>query len=180
MRNAIMITILSLVSAGLIETSFAAESLYGQFYKKDSIRFFTSIEKNNSSLSISQIESLKARLILHLTERKSLHFVESSLSESEIRIDVEINEYVWTEEDPIDMITSVPLALYDAATNEHYIRIMARFKVIDIAKQKILWEEIVKSTVSDATMTELEGFDRGINELAKNFIAKAFNKKNKG
>lgn len=179
MSKNIIAAALALSFTALPALAANSDSLYDQFSKKGSVPFTVSITENKSSLNPSQLKELQQNLVDQLTNRRSITFAPSTPEAADVNIDIAVNEYYWTEEDPIDMITSVPLAIYDAATNEHYTRIMAQFSVIDARSKKVLWKDVVKSTVSDATMTETEGFEQAIDELASNFISKAFKKSKK-
>lgn len=174
------------VAAALMFTSsvvWAKETsnLYGYLSKQSQpIRLYVEdIQQKESALQVDSA-AFKTDLEKTLQERKSIRFaVVKTSEEADLILRVAIHDYYWTDDDPIEPLTSLPMMAYDAVTKEKYARLRAKFVVLDAKRDRVIWSELVKSTVSDAHMSEQEGSVRAHQELIQHFIRFAFSKPKK-
>jgi hypothetical protein len=161
-------------------TADAAKSgnLYPVFSRKSVVKVHVSPIVDSSEASGADLLDLKATLESALANRRSIKFeIVNAPEAADIQIDLAVTEYLWTDKDPVDMITSAPLAVYDVLTEENYARLRADIKVTDVASGKALWTDHVKSTISDVNMTPEESLHRVNEELVGHFIRLCFGKK---
>jgi hypothetical protein len=147
------------------------------FDEKGVTKAYVSDVTNSSGDSTIDLKEVKSVIEEALRSRRS-HTIEiaSSQAAADIVIDVDITEYVWTDEDPVDMVFSPIAAAADAAIQDNYARMQANFTVTDAKKSKKLWKELVQSTITSATMAKEESYGLSTDRLVKNFIKKLFKK----
>ena len=112
-------------------------------------------------------------------DRTKFKIVENP-SEADIAVNTLITEYLWTEDDPVDMIVGVPSIAYDALTKENYARMQVVMTVNDTKSGMLLWEDSLKATITDKTMAEKESYDRINERIAKVFIRELFKRSEMG
>jgi hypothetical protein len=170
-----------LVVVGLfvsIGQSAAADSLYPQFSRKGTVKIFVADPSDTSSNKKTDLAVLKKQIEEALAARKSLKFVIMPVREdADVQVEIEIVEYYWTNHDPLDMIMGTAGAAYDAITIENYSRLQATIAVKDTKAGRPLWQDKVRGSVTDKTMTEIEGPKRAGEKLSQEFVIEAFGKK---
>ena len=82
---------------------------------------------------------------------------------SDVALRMEITEYLWTNEDPVDNLIGIGGVAMDVAKQENYARMIAGITIMDTATGDVLWEDTIKATITDDTMTEQASYGR-INE----------------
>lgn len=156
-------------------SSAEGTSLYRDYAGKGEITFKTDLVDKTGK---AQVDDLGSKLEKALVGRKSILFKPAQAGETaRLEIHAEITEVFWTDKDPVDMIVGVGMAAMDAIKQDHYARIQANFRITDTLSKRTVWENSVKATVTDATMTEAESGPRVNEALARAFLKEAFSKK---
>ncbi len=110
----------------------------------------------------------------------------SNIEEADIAVECDINEFFWTDADPVDNIAGLGAIAYDAAIKENYSRMQAVFAVKDLKekftkrakdKGKPLWEENVKATITSKKMGKEESVALMNEKITKIFMRDCFSKK---
>ncbi len=124
---------------------------------------------------------VKGNIEQALLDRKSHRFeIVETEAEADIVVKMDITEYFFTTEDPVDMIVS-PLAIaIDKMKKDHYARMQARVTVVDAKTGRELWKRSIKSTITDATMSEEESYERSQERIVKILVRRLFSKKRRG
>ena len=114
-----------------------------------------STEDKNIDLSL-----LKRTIEDAFLARVSQQFdIADSQEEADIVMNIEITEYLFTEEDPVDNLLGIGGVAMDAAKQENYARMIAIFKITDVKSSEVIWEDTLKATITDETMTEDASYD---------------------
>jgi hypothetical protein len=112
-----------------------------------------------------------------LRARKSIRFVMvPRLEEAEILIEADIKDFMWTDHDPVDMITGIGGTAADAVIVEDYAKLHADVRVTDVSKNKVIWQRRVRATKTKKPMSEAESIPLIIEDFAKTFIRECFGK----
>jgi hypothetical protein len=139
----------------------------------------TCIKEVSNSTDDKKIDrnAIKNAFVEVLTARRSHNFnVVKNENEADILITIDVDEYFFTEEDPIDQITGIAGVAMDAAVTEHYARIIANIEVALKKNGRVIWKDRTKATKDSPTMTEDESYDIMYNRLAKAFMKKLLKK----
>ena len=158
---------------------FAAQtgSLYAKFQGKTVKTFVTEVKDATKDREINP-KLLKEKIEEALRNRKSIRFeVVQNAADADISIDTEVNEFMWTDHDPIDMLMGVGGTAMDAAQIEDYARLQADMTVTDHRSKKVLWKERVTATVTKKPMPRAESIPLISEDLAKVFMKECFSKK---
>ena len=99
-----------------------------------------------------------------------------SRPEADIAVYLDIVGYVFTEEDPPDLIITPLTVMIDLAKKDHYARMQADVRIEEVKKNRNLWEGRIKATVTNADMTKDESYDLVNERLVKVFFTKLFKK----
>jgi len=100
------------------------------------------------------VESLKALIQDAHATRVSLSFdLVLNKEEADIVVHCEITEFLWTDDDPIDMISGVGPLVMDVMMNENYARMTADFSVLGNKHGRKLWERTLVATVTEKEMS---------------------------
>lgn len=146
------------------------------FEDKYVIKAYVSDMVNSCGDDKIDVKDLKSGIEKALDSRRSHTFkIVSEETEADIIINTEIVEYLWTEEDPVDMIMGIATVV-DAAVQDNYARMQIVFTVIDAKDGAQLWREKLQSTITNATMTEEESYSMSNENIVKVFIRKLFAK----
>lgn len=152
------------------------------------IKTYVSDIKNSSGDDNVDLEDLKARLEKALAERMPRKFDFSQKTErrkfeivktpaaADVVLNSVIIEYLWTDEDPVDMITGAPGIAYDIMTTENYSRMQVVFSVNDTRSGVLLWEDKISADLTDKKMTEEESYDRINERIVRIFMRELFEK----
>jgi len=155
----------------------AARNIIEYFDEKGVIKTHVRDIKNSTGDSNIDVAELKKRLEKAFVERGSHAFkIVSDIDTADIVVDVDVAEYFWTEEDPVDLIFSPIAAAIDKAKAENYARMQADIVIIDVKSGQELWKERVQSTLTDDTMTEKESYHLTYERFSKMFMKKLFKK----
>ena len=123
------------------------------------------------------MESLKSLLQDALAARHSLNFeLVFNKEEADFVIHCEIIEFLWTEEDPIDMISGVGPLLMDAMMKESYARMTAKFSVFGNKHDRELWERTIKATVTEQEMSRPDSIYMINERMVEVFMRDCFSK----
>lgn len=133
--------------------------------------------KNSSGDNNVNVGALKNLIEEALAARRShtLDIVSSEAS-ADIIVEVDVVEYFWTEEDPVDLVFSPIAAGIDKAKDENYARMQVDIIVRNAKNGRELWNDRVQSTITDGTMEKDESYGRSYERIAKNFTKKLFKK----
>jgi hypothetical protein len=170
--------VLCIISIGVAAAYGAVnKGLYSTLSKEDEVKVYVGDISDISETGKAAKDDLKKLLEGALTGRKSINFtVVNDVKDADIIINSEINEFMWTDEDPVDMITGVGPIVMDAMKKENYGRMNIEFSIIDAKSGKILWTDVEKATITDETMTEEESIDLLNERIVKVFMREAFSK----
>ena len=139
--------------------------------RNEPVKIFVNEIKNSAGNTSIDTADLRKRLEKAFSERapKKFDFSGKTVQKAFLVVtqpalaDVILNtiviEYLFTEQDPIDLVGGAVSLAYDLATNTHYVRIQAVFSVNMVQSRVLLWEDKVQATVDHATMTEEESYD---------------------
>ena len=147
------------------------------FDDKGTIKTYISGIKNSSGDNNVDTRALQSAIETALEARRSHNIdIVSSGSGADMVIDIEITEYFWTEEDPVDLIFSPVAAAADAAKAENYVRMQMDVIVTNAKDGRELWNDHVQSTITDATMSKEASYDMSYERITKNLVKELFKK----
>ena len=153
-------------------------SLYETLSRRPEVKVYVALPTDVSERKVLDADVLKRVIEKALQGRKSIHFkVVTEESQAELALDTEVKGFLFTENDPVDMLIGVGVAAMDAAVQDHYAAADALFTVRDTKAGKVLWKDEVRATVTHHTMTEIESYRRVSENLAEQLMRKAFGKK---
>lgn len=133
---------------------------------------------NNSEDKELQASDLKKALEEKLAARREPKFsVVADPAAAEITVSADIKESIFLEHDPVDKLIGIGGTAWDAATVEHYARLVAVYTVTDVKSGRVLWTDKLMGTVTDKTMTKEESRPKIVARAAEIFIREAFGKK---
>jgi len=154
-------------------------SLYSMLSGLDEVKVYISEMTNSSGNKEVDTAALRTLLSKALDSRKSINFkTVGEKKNADIVIDTVIKEFIWTEDDPIDMITGAAAVAIDALKQENYGRVQAEFTVSNAKTGKVIWSDVEKATITDEKMSESESIGRLNERLVYVFIREAFSKGN--
>ncbi|MFT5206422.1 MAG: hypothetical protein ACI9CF_000160 [Candidatus Omnitrophota bacterium] len=137
---------------------------------------------DSADLDLTQ---LRLNLDTALSDRKSINFtVVDDVDRADIIVSARVTEFLYTDDDPIDTLMSLPMAAYDAMTKEGYSRLQANFVVSDAESQKVLWKSRVKGTSTEISPlkekpSREELVAKAHQDVVKSFITACFAKQKK-
>jgi len=155
------------------------------------INVYVADVKNSSGDDKIDLNALKMRLEQILADRMPRKFdfsgatptkkfkIAKHVEDADIIINSVIIEYLWTDDDPIDMITGLPGIAYDALTKENYARMQILFTINNARRGTLLWEDTIRSTITDKDMTEEESYGRTEERIIKMFMKELFERPDK-
>jgi hypothetical protein len=153
-------------------------SLYSAFEKKKVIKTYVAKITDSGSNKKADLADLKSKIEEALQNRKSLNFdLVSNPADADIVIEMNVKEFLWLEEDPLDHVTGVAPAAWDAINKDNYARLQVNCTVKDAATGDTLWQNTLKSTVTETVMSEDESIPLVNDHFVKVFIRKCFGKK---
>jgi hypothetical protein len=157
-----------------------ADSLYETLTRRSEVKVFVWPPSDVSEKKGLDPAVLKEALEKSFSGRKSIHFrTVASASEAELALETQINGFLFSETDPVDMLIGVGAAALDAATQDHFASAEALFTVRDLKSGAVLWKDKVNASVTDHTMTEAESRQKVVDRLAEMLMRTAFGKKKK-
>lgn len=149
---------------------------------------------DSSGQAGDMLTGIKRAIEDELTARMSTNFVlVKSEEEADIIITCDVTERIWLKDDPVDQVYGAGAAAMDIAMKQNYGRLKANFEVkkgpqkIAFFKRKgglfkrrnILWQGVVKATITKTDMPESESKPLLERRLAEVFMLKCFSKKSK-
>ena len=153
-------------------------NLYDAYGRSGKVKIYVDELTDESGTGKMDLAGLKAALIKSFSGRKSVAIEPvSDRKDADLVVAANVTEYYWTEHDPTDFLVGLGGTIYDAMTQEHYARLQAVFTVSDARTNRVAWHEKLKTTVTDATMTEAESVGRVNEGISKVFIKECFGKK---
>lgn len=182
MKKAIGLMVVAVFLGGTFLASDACAALtkgnlYDEFSKRTVTKVYVVDINNSSNNDEADMVGLKKQLGEMLSARKSVAFeMVKSEKDADIVIKTDVNEFLWTDEDPVDMITGIGPVLMDATIKENYARMKADFEVLDAKTGKMLWEDSEKATITDKTMTKEDSVDMLNERIVDVFIRECFGK----
>ena len=147
------------------------------FDKKHITKAYVPDVVNSSEYGNVDTAGLKKSIEDALVTRQSHKFeIVSGKSDADIVVDIEVVEYLFTEEDPVDMVFSPIAAAADAARREPYTRMQAVFSIVDMKKGSVIWQEDLQSTITHAAMTEQKSYGMSNERMTEVFLKELFKK----
>ncbi len=162
----------------LTASVFAADAgnLYPLFHDK-TVKIYIAEVKDSTKEHETDPKVIKEKIEEALKKRKSIHFeITQDPAQAEILVNTEVNEFMWTDHDPVDMFMGAAATAYDIATIEDYARLQADMSVMDAKTQKRLWKERVMATITKKPMPRKESIPLVTEVLAKVFVRDCFSK----
>lgn len=154
-----------------------AGSLYPLFHDK-TVKVYVAGAKDSTNDHETDPKAIKLKIEEALKSRRSIRFeVVQDPSQAELLVETDVNEYIWTDHDPVDMMMGAASIAYDIATIEDYARLQADMTVSDVKSQKTLWKDRVMATITRKPMSRHESIPLVTEEFAKVFIKDCFSKK---
>ncbi len=98
-------------------------------------------------------------------------------TEADITVAISLTEYLWTEEDPVDMVFSPVAAAADKAKDEPYARMQADVVIRDAESGEEMWADMIQSTITDATMTREDSYAMSYERWVDSFTRELFKRK---
>ncbi|MFH1996571.1 MAG: hypothetical protein ABIJ27_06185 [Candidatus Omnitrophota bacterium] len=175
-----IITVLTMIAAAaavLIPGGAYAgrENIVDYLDKKGAIKVYVKDLVNASDSNEINTAALKRSFEEALAARKSHTFtIVQSRKDADIMIDVEVTEYVWTKDDPVDMVAGITTAAYDVLTKENYARIQVIAKVLNAVSGERIWRDKIKATVTSKTVTREESYGILYERIAKELLKRLF------
>ena len=163
---------------GKISVSSAEpENLYQRFDGQNVKIYVQNVEDATAEKALDR-NQFKEKIEEALKARKSIQFepIQDPKSAA-LEIRTTIQEFYWTDHDPVDMIMGAAAIAMDAATAEDYARVQATVLVIDTKTNKTLWENKIMATVTKKPMSKVESIPLVAEDFAKVFIKQCFGKK---
>lgn len=154
----------------------------------DVVKVYVADVKNSSGNNTVNAENIKFILEKTLSERPTRKFDFSGktsnrkfeIVESASLADVVVNsivvEYLWTDDDPIDMIIGIYAVAYDALTKENYARMQVIFSINETKSGILLWEDKIMATITDKNMSEEDSYTQMEERIVKIFMREIFEK----
>ena len=136
------------------------------------------VNQFSASGETGEIDARKLTDILKtaLSERKSVKFsIVDNAGAADLEISGEITDFIYLEKDPIDIFIPAGLVL-DLLTTQSYARLRFKIKVHDIKKDKIVFEKLLKATITKAGMSREESIPLITKRAAKVSIIECFGK----
>ena len=153
------------------------KNLYKKFSGKEEVKVYVMNVTDSSGKAKADLRALKETLENALTTRMTINFkVVPDEKEADIIIAADITEFTYMDTDPIDNISGSAAIVYDAMTQEHYVRMQAVFTVTDAKKNKKIWHEKIKATVTDKTMSQDDSIIMANERMVKVFMRDCFGK----
>jgi hypothetical protein len=100
-----------------------------------------------------------------------------SEAEADLALDVEVQGFVFSETDPVDMLAGPAMIAMDAATIDHFAAADALFTLRDVRQPKVLWRQKLHGSVTDHTMTVGESKKKVSDKLGQMLMREAFGRK---
>jgi len=90
-------------------------------------------------------------------------------SAADIIITVDVQEYKWAEH---DFVNTLPFSIknLNPAADEHYARMQALITVKKASNNRKMWQDKLKATISNATMTEQQSYGMVSKRIVAIFI----------
>jgi len=173
--------ILSFLAASFLcaASLFAMETgnLYSLFHDK-TVKVYVAEAKDSTKDHETDPKAIKLKIEEALKNRKSIRFeIAQDPSQAELLVDADVNEFLWTDHDPVDMLMGAAAIAYDMATVEDYARLQADMSVTDAKSGKVLWKDRVIATITKKPMSRPESIPLVAGELAKTFIKYCFSRR---
>jgi len=171
-----------LMGAFILSLSFTAEcrnmqSVHEMLSKKSVVNVYLGDFTDSSGNSNVDLENIKQILENALATRMTINFnIVDNMEEADIAIQGDVFEMFWTDTDPVDNVSGLGAMAMDAAIQENYARMQIDMSVIDAKNGKMLWQEKVKATITDNTMTESDSVIMLPERITKMFMKECFAK----
>ncbi len=152
-------------------------NLYNRFRKEKLVKVFILPAENLSKSDKPDAKGLVRELADALEKRKSINFdVVDERGNSDITIGCNITVFLWSEDDPIDLLVGTYGIAYDMLTSENYAYQEALFTVTDTKEAEVLWEEKLKIDLTQGEMTEEKSIPLINKKTVKVFIRDCFSR----
>ena len=140
-------------------------------------RVYVSDIVNSTDNEEVEIAFLKELLENAFLDRVSQDFEIARTRESaDVALDMKITEYLWTDEDPVDNLLGIGGVVMDAAKQENYARMIAKFTLTDIKTGDVVWEDTLKATITDEEMSEGDSYEMIYDRIVKVFTMNLFSR----
>ncbi len=171
--------LLAVLTLSVPAVSYASEpgALYRQ-YEGKTVKVRIADVKDSTAGHEVDPSVVKSALESALKNRKSIHFqIVDGTAPADLVITADLQEFYWTDHDPVDMLGGAAMAAMDAAVVEDYARIQADLSVSDAKKDTVLWKDRVIATVTKKPMSKTESIPVVAEDLAKVFVKECFARK---
>lgn len=109
-----------------------------------------------------------------LSGRKSVTFsIVDNLKDADFLISWDIKKFVYSKTDPIDVLIPIGLVI-DLAVNQNYARLEFHASVYDTSKNRVVWENDLKATLTESDMPLEKSIPLIIERAAKVFVRECF------
>ena len=173
-KRTFYIFFLFLLTAGSAQ---AGTSLYDAYSRQREVKIYVHEPARQEGVRELPLQDLRQSVMDALKNRKSIRFViVDSAVDAQLTVEVQVKGYHFSETDPLDMLMGVGPAAMDAAKQDHFASMETRF-VVKKNGSEVVWDEIVRGSVTDATMTEPQSYPKVFEKSEVMFVRQAFGKK---
>lgn len=152
-------------------------SLYDKYNGK-AVKVFVAIPVNQSSETALDMARLKSVIEEALRNRKSIKFeIVEEESAADLKVDINVTGFLWTDHDPIDMIVGIGGTAMDAAVIEDYVNLETVVSVTDMHSSEMVVSEKMTSSVTKKAMPRKDSCILVEKDFAENFVQTIFGKK---
>ncbi|MBD3296089.1 MAG: hypothetical protein GF392_01820 [Candidatus Omnitrophica bacterium] len=167
----------------------AGKNLYHALEDVDEVKVYVAEVRDASGNAGDMTEDIRAQLMNALKTRMTINFViQKDREDADLIIECEVLERIWRDHDPLDT-PSLGGLIADAAIDEDYGRIQARFQLIKrgrdrifrelhkrLRRKKVLFDKRLQATVDRMDMTEEQSKVVLERRIADIFMREAFSK----
>lgn len=177
MRSKTFLLSLVVLFSAITAQASGSQSLFPLYGGKDVKVYIAEVKDSTKEHEVGP-SVLRTAIEDALKNRKSITFHSvPTPEEADLLIEVNIQEFMWTDHDPVDMLMGAAATAYDIATVEDYARLQAEVAVTDLKSKKILWKERVMGTITKKPMSRVESIPLVTASFAKAFVKQCFSKK---
>jgi hypothetical protein len=177
-RLFLILVVFSLGLVGTLGTGLAADSLYDEMSRRKEVPIFVAMPTDAGATKLD-MALLKTKIEETLRNRKSIHFLPvEDASKALLTVDVQTDGYVFSLEDPIDMLVGAGAVAMDAAKKDPYGSMEATFTVMS-AGGEVRFKDKLRGSVTEEKMTEAESPGKVFEKISEVFVRNAFGKKKK-
>ncbi len=153
-----------------------SKNLYEMLNAKEEVKVYIADITNSSGDNKADLVSLKNILENDLITRMTITFkVVPNKEKADITIGCDITEFIWKEDDPVDMLVGAAGVIMDAMVKDNYSRIQAIFTVTN-SKGKRMWSKALKATITKKKISSEESMKLLNERIVKIFMRECLSK----